>query len=67
VINGSPFDRDKFRTRERGVTAEQLYVNQKITDLVSKAEMEQSDYCNDWPPTSAQCLLRPGGIYLELS
>ena len=47
VINGSPFDRDKFRTRERGVTAEQLYVNQKITDLVSKAEMEQSDYRND--------------------
>lgn len=28
----------------RGVTAEQIYVNQKITDLVSKAEMEQADY-----------------------
>jgi ABC-type multidrug transport system ATPase subunit len=27
-----------------GVTAEQLYVNQKVTDLVSKAEMEQADY-----------------------
>ena len=27
-----------------GLTAEQVYVNQKITDLVSKAEMEQSDY-----------------------
>jgi len=26
------------------VTAEQLYVNQKISDLVSNAEMEQSDY-----------------------
>ena len=30
-----------------GVTAEQLYVNQKITDLGSKAEMEQTDYRND--------------------
>ena len=30
-----------------GVTAEQLYVNQKITDLVSKAEMEQTDYRNE--------------------
>jgi len=28
----------------RGVTAERLYVNQKTTDLVNKAEMEQSDY-----------------------
>ncbi|MBJ7258160.1 MAG: ATP-binding cassette domain-containing protein [Chthoniobacterales bacterium] len=26
------------------VSAERLYVNQKITDLVNKAEMEQSDY-----------------------
>lgn len=27
-----------------GVTAEQLYVNQKVGDLVSKAEMEEADY-----------------------
>jgi len=27
-----------------GLTAEQLYVNQKVTDLVAKAEMEQLDY-----------------------
>jgi len=47
VIKGGPFDRKKFRTGERGVTAEQLYVNQKVTDLISKAEMEQSDYRND--------------------
>ncbi len=33
--------------RGHGVTAEQLYVNQKINDLVSKAEMEQSDYRNE--------------------
>ncbi len=44
VIAGQPFDRKKFRTRDRGVTAEQLYVNTKITDLISKAEMEQTDY-----------------------
>jgi ABC-type multidrug transport system ATPase subunit len=30
-----------------GVTAEGLYVNQKINDLVSKSEMEQSDYRNE--------------------
>ena len=29
------------------MSAEQLYVNQKVTDLVSKAEMEQSDYRED--------------------
>ena len=33
--------------RGTGVTAEQLYVNQKVSDLVSKAEMEQSDYRNE--------------------
>jgi ABC-type multidrug transport system ATPase subunit len=47
VINGAPFNRKKFRNLGRGVTAEQLYVNQKVTDLVSKAEMEQTDYRND--------------------
>jgi hypothetical protein len=47
VITGGRIDRENFRTRERGVTAEQVYVNQKVTDLVSKAEMEQSDYRND--------------------
>lgn len=47
VIAGEPFDRKKFRNDEKGVTAEQLYVNQKVTDLTSKAEMEQSDYRND--------------------
>jgi hypothetical protein len=26
------------------MTAEQIYVNQKVADLVSKAEMEQLDY-----------------------
>lgn len=44
VINGEPFKPSRFTKFGTGLTAEQLYVNQKITDLVSKAEMEQSDY-----------------------
>ena len=44
VIAGGPFDRSVFKGAGSGTTAEQLYVNQKVTDLISKAEMEQSDY-----------------------
>ena len=44
IIAGAPFDRSAFKGAGSGVTAEQLYVNQKVTDLISKAEMEQSDY-----------------------
>ena len=36
-----------LRSRSAGVTAERLYTNQKVTDLVSKAETEQSDYRRD--------------------
>ena len=32
------------------VTAEQLYVNQKISDLTSNAGMEQNDYRRDEKP-----------------
>jgi hypothetical protein len=39
-----PFDRALFKDAKGPVTAEQLYVNQKISDLSSNAEMEQSDY-----------------------
>ena len=42
-----PLDNLTLPDRGKGVPAEQLYVNQKITDLVSKAEMEQSDYRNE--------------------
>ena len=38
------FDRTVFKRASGPVTAEQLYVNQKISDLISNAEMEQSDY-----------------------
>src|SRR3989440_4304261 len=39
-----PFDRALFKEAAGPVTAEQLYVNQKVSDLISNAEMEQSDY-----------------------
>ncbi len=42
-----PLEELSLPNRGAGVTAEQLYVNQKISDLVSKAEMEQSDYRNE--------------------
>ena len=44
MINGGSFRRDDLVSHEGGVTAEQLYTNQKVLDLVSKAEMEQADY-----------------------
>ena len=44
VIEGGPLDSSDLISHEEGVTAEQLYTNQKVLDLVSKAEMEQADY-----------------------
>jgi hypothetical protein len=45
VITGKKsFDRELFKDASGPVTAEQLYVNQKVSDLISNAEMEQSDY-----------------------
>jgi hypothetical protein len=45
VIAGKQkFDPALFRDAKGPVTAEQLYVNQKVSDLLSKAEMEQNDY-----------------------
>jgi len=42
--NKRPFDRAQFKTAAGPVTAEQVYVNQKVSDLISNAEMEQNDY-----------------------
>ncbi len=39
-----PFDRALFKGAIGPITAEQIYVNQKVSDLISNAEMEQSDY-----------------------
>ncbi len=38
------FERALFRHASGPITAEQLYVNQKVSDLISNAEMEQTDY-----------------------
>jgi ABC-type multidrug transport system ATPase subunit len=39
-----PFDHALFKDVSGPVTAEQIYVNQKVSDLMSNAEMEQNDY-----------------------
>lgn len=45
VLDGKqPFDRSQFKDASGPVTAETLYLNQKVSDLISNAEMEQSDY-----------------------
>ena len=45
ILDGNkPFDRSVFKEAIGPVTADQLYVNQKVSDLISNAEMEQSDY-----------------------
>jgi len=45
ILDGKrPFDRAVFKDANGPVTAEQLYVNQKVSDLISNAEMDQSDY-----------------------
>lgn len=44
VIHGETLSPALLETPPRGITAERLFVNQKTTDLVNKAEMEQSDY-----------------------
>jgi hypothetical protein len=38
------FDSAAFKNAKGKITAEQVYVNQKVSDLISNAEMEQSDY-----------------------
>jgi ABC-type multidrug transport system ATPase subunit len=45
VIAGKQkFDPLLLREAKGPITAEQLYINQKVSDLLSKAEMEQNDY-----------------------
>ena len=45
VLDGErPFNRSLFKDANGPVTAEQVYVNQKVSDLFSNAEMEQNDY-----------------------
>ena len=45
VIAGKQrFDGSLLKDARGPIAAEQLYVNQKVSDLISKAEMEQNDY-----------------------
>lgn len=44
AIHGAPPSPELLEPSEGDLSAERLFVNQKITDLVNKAEMEQSDY-----------------------
>jgi len=44
VIEGGELEPNGLRSKTSGVTAERLYSNQKVGDLVAKAETEQSDY-----------------------
>ncbi|MBX9743453.1 MAG: ATP-binding cassette domain-containing protein [Chthoniobacterales bacterium] len=50
VIQGAPLNPNRLVSRQEGVNIEQLYTNQKIVDLISKAEMEQSDYRDQQHP-----------------
>jgi len=44
IISGTPLDPAAVRSHRGPFTAERLFVNQKITDMVSKAETDQADY-----------------------
>ncbi|MCX7713205.1 MAG: ATP-binding cassette domain-containing protein [Chthoniobacterales bacterium] len=48
VINGQPLIRENILSphpkNAKTITAEQLYVNQKVLDLINRAEIEESDY-----------------------
>jgi ABC-type multidrug transport system ATPase subunit len=47
IISGAPLDRKKFDSGGDTVTAEQLFQNQKITDMLTDAQMKQKDYTSD--------------------
>lgn len=44
IIEGGALDSSALRSKATGITADRLYTNQKVSDLVAKAETEQSDY-----------------------
>jgi ABC-type multidrug transport system ATPase subunit len=44
IIRGAPLDPAAVRSHRGPFSAERLFVNQKVTDLVSKAETDQADY-----------------------
>jgi ABC-type multidrug transport system ATPase subunit len=44
VVRGQRYNPRAFKSRKSGVSTDQMYTNQKIADVVTKAEVEQSDY-----------------------
>ncbi|MBV8378353.1 MAG: ATP-binding cassette domain-containing protein [Verrucomicrobia bacterium] len=44
IIAGTPLERTKLISDGDSVTAEQLFQNQKITDMLTDAQMKQKDY-----------------------
>jgi ABC-type multidrug transport system ATPase subunit len=47
IISGAELDRKKFDSGGDQVTAEQLFQNQKITDMLTDAQMKQKDYTSE--------------------
>jgi hypothetical protein len=64
IINGKPLNASELRSKTTGVTAERLYTNQKVGDLFSKAETEQSDYRRQ---TKVNVFFGPMKHYLGMS
>jgi len=44
IIGGAPLDKSKFDRKGNTVTAEQLFQNRKIADMLTDAQMKQRDY-----------------------
>ena len=44
IIDGAPLDRKKLDSGGDQVTAEQLFQNRKVTDMLTDAQMKQKDY-----------------------
>jgi ABC-type multidrug transport system ATPase subunit len=44
VLNGAPLNKEVFSRKENRVSAEQLFQNRKITDMLTDAQMKQKDY-----------------------
>jgi ABC transport system ATP-binding/permease protein len=47
IAAGGPLDRKKFESSSDQLTAEQLFQNQKITDMLTDAQMKQKDYTSE--------------------
>ncbi len=44
ILKGAPLDESRFDRQENRVSAEQVYQNRKVTDMLTDAQMKQRDY-----------------------